>query len=46
VIPETRSSTLVLHIDRTISSTVEAINAGLQSVKQGDHTLGKVAVNR
>ena len=32
------------HITRTIDSTVEAINAGLQSLKSGSGTLGKVAV--
>jgi len=32
------------HIARTIDSTVEAINAGLQSLKSGSGTLGKVAV--
>ena len=32
------------HIGRTIDSTVEAINAGLQSLKAGTGTLGKVAV--
>ena len=32
------------HIARTIDSTVEAINAGLQSLKSGAATLGKVAV--
>jgi hypothetical protein len=32
------------HIGRTIDSTVEAINAGLQSLKAGAGTLGKVAV--
>src|SRR5260221_1169335 len=32
------------HIARTIDSTVEAINAGLQSLKSGAGTLGKVAV--
>jgi hypothetical protein len=36
--------TVVPHIGRTISSTVEAINAGLQSLKEGGRTLGKVAV--
>jgi NADPH:quinone reductase-like Zn-dependent oxidoreductase len=35
---------VVPHIGRTISSTVEAINAGLQSLKEGSRTLGKVAV--
>jgi len=32
------------HIGRTIESTVEAINAGLQTLKSGGGTLGKVAV--
>lgn len=36
--------TLVPHIGQTISSTVEAINTGLQSLKEGGRTLGKVAV--
>jgi NADPH:quinone reductase-like Zn-dependent oxidoreductase len=36
--------TVVPHIGRTISSTVEAINAGLQSLKEGGRALGKVAV--
>jgi NADPH:quinone reductase-like Zn-dependent oxidoreductase len=36
--------TLVPHIGQTISSTVEAINRGLQSLKEGGRTLGKVAV--
>ena len=35
---------VVPHIGRTIDSTVEAINAGLQSLKEGGGTLGKVAV--
>ena len=35
---------VVLHIGRTIDSTVEAINAGLQSLKAGTGSLGKVAV--
>ena len=35
---------VVPHISRTIDSTVEAINAGLQSLKSGIGTLGKVAV--
>jgi NADPH:quinone reductase-like Zn-dependent oxidoreductase len=35
---------VVPHIGRTIDSTVEAINAGLQSLKAGTGTLGKVAV--
>jgi len=32
------------HVSQTIDSTVEAINAGLQSLKAGHGTLGKVAV--
>src|SRR5437899_4485290 len=35
---------VVPHIGRTIDSTVEAINAGLRSLKAGTGTLGKVAV--
>ena len=35
---------VVPHVARTIVSTVEAINAGLQSLKSGSGTLGKVAV--
>jgi hypothetical protein len=35
---------VVQHIGGTIDSTVEAINAGLQSLKSGRSTLGKVAV--
>jgi threonine dehydrogenase-like Zn-dependent dehydrogenase len=35
---------VVPHVSHTIDSTVEAINAGLQSLKAGDGTLGKVAV--
>jgi NADPH:quinone reductase-like Zn-dependent oxidoreductase len=35
---------VVPHIDRAIDSTVEAINAGLQSLKSGRSALGKVAV--
>jgi hypothetical protein len=35
---------VVPHIGRAIDSTVEAINAGLQSLKSGRSTLGKVAV--
>jgi NADPH:quinone reductase-like Zn-dependent oxidoreductase len=35
---------VVPHVSRTIDSTVEAINAGLQSLKSGTGTLGKVAV--
>jgi hypothetical protein len=34
----------VPHVGRTIDSTVEAINAGLRSLKAGTGTLGKVAV--
>jgi hypothetical protein len=37
---------MVPHIDRTISSTVEEINAGLQSLKEGGRTLGKGVGNR
>jgi hypothetical protein len=32
------------HIAQTIDSTVEAVNAGLQSLKAGTGTLGKVVV--
>ena len=35
---------VVPHISQTIDSTVEAINAGLQSLKAGRGILGKVAV--
>ena len=35
---------VVPHISQTIDSTVEAINAGLQSLKTGHGTVGKVAV--
>jgi hypothetical protein len=35
---------VVPHIGKTIDSTVEAINAGPQSLKSGGGTLGKVAV--
>ena len=35
---------VVAHVNRTIDSTVEAINAGLRSLKAGTGTLGKVAV--
>jgi NADPH:quinone reductase-like Zn-dependent oxidoreductase len=35
---------VVPHVGRTIDSTVEAINAGLRSLKAGAGTLGKVAV--
>ena len=34
----------VPHIGKTIGSTVEAINAGLQSLKSSRGTLGKIAV--
>jgi threonine dehydrogenase-like Zn-dependent dehydrogenase len=37
-------SLVVPHIGKTIESSVEAINAGLQSLKSGGGTLGKVAV--
>jgi hypothetical protein len=37
-------SILAPHIGRTIDSTVEAINFGLQSLKASTGTLGKVAV--
>ncbi|MFJ5529787.1 hypothetical protein [Streptomyces sp. NPDC093261] len=36
--------TVVPHVGRTIDSTVESINAGLESLKAGHGTLGKVAV--
>jgi NADPH:quinone reductase-like Zn-dependent oxidoreductase len=36
---------VVPHISRIIGSTIEAINAGLQSLKEGGGTLGKVAVS-
>ena len=36
--------TVLPHIGRTITSTVVAINTGLQSLKEGGRTLGKVAV--
>jgi hypothetical protein len=39
-----RHRLVVSHISQTIDSTVEAINAGLQSLKAGRGTLGKVAV--
>jgi len=35
---------VVPHVGQTIDSTVEAINAGLQSLKAGRRILGKVAV--
>ena len=35
---------VVPHVSQTIDSTVEAINAGLQSLKAGHGTLGKAAV--
>ena len=35
---------VVPHVGRTIDSTVDAINAGLQSLKAGRGILGKVAV--
>ena len=35
---------VVPHIGQTIEGTVEAINAGLQSLKAGHGTVGKVAV--
>jgi hypothetical protein len=35
---------VVPHVSQTIDSTVEAINAGLQSLKASRGTLGKVAV--
>ena len=35
---------VVPHIGRTIESSVEAINVGLQTLKSGGGTLGKVAV--
>jgi threonine dehydrogenase-like Zn-dependent dehydrogenase len=35
---------VVPHVSQTIDSTVEAINAGLQSLKEGSATPGKVAV--
>jgi hypothetical protein len=41
---ETTHRLVVPHISQTIDSTVEAINAGLQSLKAGRGTLGKVAV--
>jgi hypothetical protein len=35
---------VVPHVSQTIDSTVDAINAGLQSLKAGHGILGKVAV--
>jgi len=35
---------VVPHVSQTIDSTVEAINAGLQSLKAGRGILGKMAV--
>ena len=35
---------VVPHVSQTIDSTVEAINAGLESLKAGRGILGKVAV--
>ena len=35
---------VVPHLNQTIDSSVEAINAGLQSLKAGHGTVGKVAV--
>jgi hypothetical protein len=35
---------VVAHIGQTIDSTVEAINAGLRSLKTGGGVVGKVAV--
>ncbi|HEX3655633.1 MAG TPA: hypothetical protein VHV55_07500 [Pirellulales bacterium] len=35
---------VVPHVSQTIDSSVEAINAGLQSLKAGRGVLGKVAV--
>ena len=35
---------VVPHVSQTIDGTVEAINAGLQSLKAGHGTVGKVAV--
>ena len=40
----TAQGLVVPHIGQTIDSTVEAINAGLQSLKDGRGILGKVAV--
>jgi hypothetical protein len=35
---------VVPHVSQTIDSTVEAINAGLQALKSGSGTPGKIAV--
>ena len=35
---------VVPHVSQTIDGTVEAINAGLQSLKAGRDVLGKLAV--
>jgi hypothetical protein len=35
---------VVPHVSKTIDGTVKAINAGLQSLKVGHGTLGKVGV--
>jgi hypothetical protein len=35
---------VVPHVSQTIDNTIEAINAGLQSLKTGRGVLGKVAV--
>jgi hypothetical protein len=37
---------VVPHVSQTIDSTVEAINAGLQSLRAGRGGLGKIAVDR
>jgi hypothetical protein len=39
-----RQGLVIPHVSQTIDSTVAAINAGLQSLKAGRGTLGKVAV--
>jgi NADPH:quinone reductase-like Zn-dependent oxidoreductase len=39
-----RQGLVVPHVSQTVDSTVEAINAGLQSLKAGRGVLGKVAV--
>jgi hypothetical protein len=39
-----RQGLVVPHVSQTVDSTVEAINAGLQSLKAGRGALGKVAV--
>jgi NADPH:quinone reductase-like Zn-dependent oxidoreductase len=39
-----RQGLVVPHVSQTVDSTVEAINAGLQSLKAGHGVLGKVAV--